>query len=287
MELRGGSFRRKNFVELPARLDDTGAFSLELTFHAAALPAGRPGVIAAYSDAADERRFALMQEGSQLVFHLLTEDGPPSGERFPMVELESRGPHHLVVAVRRGLLQAYLDGERVLERKGVKTRPRRWRPADLVFGSERGGPNLWQGTVEGVAIYDRVLEAPEVADNARAYLAEVEARPEINTTDVRVRRIAASAVPTVEEILPYRNALVVHEYEVVEVLDGDLGEPRIRVAHWALLNGDARREGPEPLGEVLDLRLERIEDHPEVQDVFRADDLPVDLEPPVFLEPGS
>jgi hypothetical protein len=286
MDLRAGSFRRENFVEPAARIAATRAFSLELTFRPAQLPADKPGVIAAYSDAADDRRFALMQDGSELVFYLRTEDGPPNGERIPLVPLDGPGPHHLVVSLRKGRLRAFLDGKPVAQRRGLDTRLRDWRPADLIFGSERGGPHLWRGTLEGIALYDRPLDAEEVADNARAYLDEVEGRTEVNTLDVRVRRSAASALPTLEEILPYRDALVVHEYEVLEVLDGDLGEPRIRVAHRALLNGETARAGPDAVGEVLELRLERLEDHPEVQDVYRADDLPVDLDPPVFLDVG-
>jgi hypothetical protein len=162
-----------------------------------------------------------------------------------------------------------------------------WPVADLSFGRERGGPNQWTGTVEGVAIYDRLLAPGEIEANARAYLEQVASRTQPEVVAVRARRLAASAAPTLEEILPYQDALVFHEYEVLEVLDGDLGEPRIRVAHWALLNGESRPRAAGEVGEVVELTLEALSDHPEVQDIYRADDLPLDLEPLLFLEPGS
>lgn len=287
MDLTGGGFRRESFAELATRLRASHAFSLELTLQAADLHAPLPGLIAGYAVAPDDRRFALMQEDDWLVFYLRTEDGPPGGQRFPLVRLSSPGPHHVVVTALGGSLAAYLDGKPVFDRRRLSTRMRDWMLADLSFGWERGGPSPWRGTLEGIALYDRRLDADEVAANARAYLADVASRAPVASVDVRVRRVAASQAPTVEEILPYRNALVLDEYEVLEVLDGDLGEPRIRVAHWALLNGEARPRAAAKPGEVLDLHLEPFSDHPEVQNLYLADDLPPDADVPLFLEPGS
>lgn len=287
MQMTGGGFQRKDFGELASRVRATREFSIEMTLHFTKVPAKLPGLIVAYGKRADDRRFAVMQQGSDLVVYVHTDVSSPGGEAIPVAQLAGPGIHHLVVGLQRGHLEVFLDGKLVFERSRIPTRLTDWQDADLSFGRERGGPNPWNGSIEGVAIYDRLLGPEEVEDNARVYLAQVASRIPANVIEVRARRTAVSAAPTLEEILPYKNALVVHEYQVLEVLDGDLGEPRIRVAHWALLNGETRWRADGKIGEVVDLELEAFSDHPEVQDIYLADDLPLDTDLPLFLEPGS
>ena len=47
-----------------------------------------------------------------------------------------------------------------------------------------------------------------------------------------------SRVPSLREISPYRDALVVCEWQVGEVLSGDAPGARVRVAHWGLRDGE-------------------------------------------------
>ena len=53
-------------------------------------------------------------------------------------------------------------------------------------------------------------------------------------------------MPTLKEIVPYREALVIYEYEVLEVLGGELGDETVRVAH-----------APEPADEQWSARRRR------------------------------
>ena len=80
-----------------------------------------------------------------------------------------------------------------------------------------------------------------------------------------VGRLAAiTPTPPVASIAPYSRALVVYTYEVVRVLEGDCGSPRILVAHWGI-----RDKQPVDLGKALGatyaLRLESFDQHPELE----------------------
>ena len=50
--------------------------------------------------------------------------------------------------------------------------------------------------------------------------------------DLRVRRQVAP--PTPESIAPYREGLLALEYDVVQVVEGELDLPVIAVAHWVI-----------------------------------------------------
>ena len=81
--------------------------------------------------------------------------------------------------------------------------------------------------------------------------------------------VATSRIPTPESILPYRQALLVNEYDIVQVLSGSYSQERVLVAHWVIREGRvltnaSRNEGSlhrmslEPFDERLDLEGERL-----------------------------
>ena len=57
---------------------------------------------------------------------------------------------------------------------------------------------------------------------------------------VEARVVSAGAVPTPESIAPYRHALVVNRYEIVNVVEGSQADKRSRCGTV----GDSRRAGP-------------------------------------------
>jgi hypothetical protein len=82
---------------------------------------------------------------------------------------------------------------------------------------------------------------------------------------VEGRLLHAGPVPSPQSILPYRNALVVSEYEVVRVVDGTYAPGTIRVAHWAIRDSqvlDGARKKP---GSTARLTVERYDAHPELE----------------------
>ncbi len=102
---------------------------------------------------------------------------------------------------------------------------------------------------------------------------------------IEATRIAESRRPSPAEVAPYDEALVVDEYRVEEVMEGDLAEERIRVARWAILNGvvQASSAGGEGTthGEMTVVPLDSV---PGLDAVPLRDDLPLDADMDYFLD---
>jgi hypothetical protein len=159
----------------------------------------------------------------------------PGGESATMhtiAELDGIRPYHLVVTYQPGELVAYLDGKQVLKTDAVKGAMERFAPV-TISGTDRWSKR-WSGWLDAAALYGRTLSAQEAAANHQAWqqLWKQQSVPPYVLT--RVKLLDKSAVPTPEKIAPYRNALVVNEFEVLEVLRGELPAKKIRVAEWGL-----------------------------------------------------
>jgi len=102
---------------------------------------------------------------------------------------------------------------------------------------------------------------------------------------IRAIRVAASASRTAEEIAPYNEALSWHEYEIKEVLGGNLDAKKVRVAHWTVLRGkDVPQD--ETLGAEVELTLKPFDPNTsDLEDVPADDELEILAEePPRFLD---
>ena len=77
--------------------------------------------------------------------------------------------------------------------------------------------------------------------------------------------VSIAATPTPASIKPYKHALVVYVYDVERIESGGaLPEKRVAVAHWGIRDEkqvDLRRR----VGDVYPMRVERYEDHPELE----------------------
>lgn len=82
---------------------------------------------------------------------------------------------------------------------------------------------------------------------------------------VEGRLVHAGPVPTPQSILPYRNALVVSEYDVVKIVDGNYAPSKIRVAHWAIRDGKVLPDAQRTVGTAARLSVERYDAHPELE----------------------
>jgi hypothetical protein len=82
---------------------------------------------------------------------------------------------------------------------------------------------------------------------------------------LNVQLTKAGSVPTPEDILPYRNALVVNEYKVVEVIGGTYKSKAIPVAQWAIRDGRVLPEARRIVGAGATLAVERYDAHPELE----------------------
>jgi hypothetical protein len=170
---------------------------------------------------------------------------------------------HLVVTYRPGELRAYRNGALVAETDAMQGDFFRWEKGQLVLGEN------WRGTVEGLAVYSRILAASEVGENAARYTSLIAEREPVERVVVEATRTRASSRPRLSEISPYREALVVNEYRIDRVVSGTLAAPRVRVAEWAVLGGEAQsaQEGR------VRLVLERFGDNPQLEGTVLRDEL--------------
>jgi hypothetical protein len=80
-----------------------------------------------------------------------------------------------------------------------------------------------------------------------------------------VRLAHAGPIPSPQSILPYRHALVVNEYEIVKVVEGQYAQQKIQVAQWAIRDGRVLADARKSPGSVARLTVERYDAHPELE----------------------
>ena len=124
-----------------------------------------------------------------------------------------------------------------------------------------GSPD-WKGVIRQVAFYDQHLSR---ADQQALHIAS---KPWLKPTKIAQIRIMAERIEAVEipdpaALLPYQRALGVQVYRVVKVLDGECSDQELLVAHWAVLD-QHKLPLSDKIGEPVELRLEAITDHPEL-----------------------
>lgn len=112
---------------------------------------------------------------------------------------------------------------------------------------------------------------------------EREARVPGAELQVEAVRLAVSKLKTPEDVVPYDDALVWHEYQVKKVRHGTCESPKIRVAHWSVAGGKAVPVEAE-LGQKVTLSLRPYEENPGLEDVAQSDDLDVTEDLPRFLD---
>ncbi len=288
MVLAGGAFRVDD-ESRNAVLEACRATS-EITVEAVVTPAGRvrgAGRILTFSAGERQRNFTLGQEDDRLVFRLRTRTTGPNADQ-PQIDLApvaTGKPSHVAVTYTPGRLVAYVDGEKVYETEVIQSGFHHWKPRPFLIGNEsRGVERPWRGTVEGVAVYNRFMSAEEAAENARRYAAAIAERPEVATVRLRARLSRRSRIPTLDEISPYREALAVFEYEVLEVIDGDYGSRAVRVVHRVLLDAERTPAARRAVGKEYTLLLEPFSANPQLEPLVLSDELPA-VASTLFFEP--
>jgi hypothetical protein len=267
----------------------------EVTLEATVTPAHRgsdteagggaePAWILSYGRGPGARNLALGQLGRKLVLRLRTPSTGKDADRpqLELFDLPAGEATHLVVSYRPGLLRVFRDGEPALESEALQGGLDHWRNYPLVFGDEARGGHPWSGTLEGVAVHERALGPEEARESFRRYRVLAAARPEVPVLELRARLVARSRTPTLDEISPYRRALFVLEYEVEEVLRGSYDRPRIRVAHWAILDGETQPAAAARPGRRARLVVEPFAANPQLESVYLADTLEKGVRLPLF-----
>lgn len=269
----------------------------------------RPIITCGWGGRPDLANFMLGQERGKLVLYLRQrpdEKGArESVERLELCRITSYAPNHVIVSYEPGKLACYLNGRPTMQTDAVKGRLT-WRRPPYDKGLNFGGveeersefvgwtvygvakPILpWRGELEGVAIYARSVTDRQAAASFAAYRQILQARPVIPRVELRGRLTAKSAVPKLEDIAPYRDALVVYEYDVEKVRKGTCDAKKIRVARWGLLDGKPMPVTRAELGRMANLVIEAFGNHPELEAEARSDTLDQNLDLPLYVDVGN
>ena len=274
--------------QLPGRLSavlrEAGAFTLEVTVVPDFENSDEEERILSLYTEADREELSLSQLDRHALLRLRTSAGG-TGASAAFAQLDRGRPNHLLVSYRPGRLTAYQDGELVMDSGEVQGDLAVWGDgARIALGAGPAGARSFRGSLEGVALYGRFFEAKEAAAHANAYLLAVAARERVPRILTRALLKAASAQPTPEQIAPYREALVMNEYVLGEKKRKKLGIDRLRVAHWAILDGDTRRV-PQRVGtRGVKLVLEPWDRYPRLDAVYLSDTLPIDSDVPLYVD---
>lgn len=209
----------------------------------------------------------IQQQGENLLIH--TAGGVPVS--WPGILVAGK-PLHLVVTNTGDSLELFANGKS-LGKKAGKIDFSETIIDSLNFGDPAGG---WRGTLAGIAIYDQVLEPPEIAANSR--MAEERNRESGQSERLVIEGKLAekTEIPEPDAIGAYRRALVVNTYFIDKVVSGEYRQDTVLVAEWAILDRTIVKKYDTPV-QPEQLVLEKFGDHPELEgerqmmDVFEPD----------------
>jgi len=257
------------------------AMTMEVVVHPAPLQQGTPDDPAGIFCLSQSGQ--IVQEGDELVFRYT---GGGERTRVSLGKVADETPQHIVVACQPGRIVCYRNGKMVAEQSGEICRDlaRNMSPGDIQLAVTPGSKLKWTGGIEGVALYARYLNTGEVEHNYAALARTFHARKVVPRVEVQATLLAITETPRPIEIAPYREALVVYEYEVAQVMQGTLKPGRIRVALFGILNGQVMTAAQLKVGDTSRLVLEAFADHPELESITLRDTLPEDFEQKLWVE---
>jgi hypothetical protein len=262
----GGSFYFVGLLDQVANaVRKANELSIELTLTPAASDSDRPRCVMSYG---------LSQVRDRLLFHL-------NGSQTELCSLPTGQGSHVVVSYKPGQLVCYRDGQAVLTSDRVNRDLSGYPSMSMNIGNNLDG-QPWHGSVEGVALYSRALSADEARTNFEAYRQLRSSRPPVEGLEVEARLTSSSEVPTLKKIAPYRQALVVNEYDVKRVVRGEYATAKIRVAHWGILDETTQPIGRLPDDADIKLLVEPLVDQPQLADQFTSNTLEDDFDLPLY-----
>ncbi len=248
--------------------------------------AARPSVAFGFGRPGDPN-VSLVQEGSQLLLLIrLRHENKTEVRRVELCTLVQDRPHHVIVTFADNALTCYLNGAvaKQAELKGTFA----WQQPDWSQGLHMGGlpgnPYPWSGKLEGLAVYSGALDAAQAARNDAVFAETLAARPVPKQIRLSAKLAAKSRVPSAAEIAPYRDTLVVNEYDVVRVTQGQYALPKVRVVQWGLLDTRNTWIAGAEVGQEFDLVIESFADHPQLENEMVVDTLEEDFDLDLFVD---
>ncbi len=149
----------------------SGQLTIETVISTASLQQSGPARIVTFSLDAGNRNFTLGQDGDKLILRVRTPQTGLNGSKpqLTLTTLPLNRAVHLAVTYQSGKTTCYLEGKQVMTTNKVRGDFSNWEPYKLLFGDEAAGDRDWQGMLDGVSLYARVLTEAEVRRHAAAY----------------------------------------------------------------------------------------------------------------------
>jgi hypothetical protein len=279
MHILGGAFVPEGPYnkEIRDACKKSDQIAIEAIVTTSRVPQSGPARIVSLSRSPAKRNFTLGQEDNRLVLRLQTSHTSKNGMDFKLAPIEPGTPYHVLVAYKPGLLVCYLNGKIASQSNFERGSFDKWHGSSysLIFGNEVGGVRPWEGYLDGVAIYDRFIEAAEAEKKFKLAGQRIAQRPKIDQKIVQAEMLQKADSPSPEAITPYRRALVINRYKIKQADDSELVNQTIQVAEWALLDAKVPPSyaSVKP-GELVELNLEPYEAHPQLESERIAGDMP-------------
>jgi len=285
LALAGGYFSadRESGRRISDAVRSANELTLALLVEPATLDPAAGGPILALTNSPRQRSFLLRQRGPRLELVLRTSDrgGPSGGEPVEIGRLPDAGPHHVAIRYSPGRLAVFVDGRAVV-RQPFAGDFFHWRSQILLAGAEANDDARFRGALSRIGIWARELPDDEIAALAREAL-----RPraeEVPRSRVEARLVERSRAARLDEISPYRRALVLERWELVRPLDGPAPPRFFRVARWSLLDGEPVAAARRAAGDTATLIIEPYDRQPQLESVVLSDTLPPAPREPLFFD---
>lgn len=270
VEADGESARR-----VAAELKGSNTVTVELVVEPASLDAAARGPLLALGSGPRQRGLLLTQNGPAIELRVRTgASGPGGGSPALLARLPGGGPHHLAFSYSPGRLRTYLDGQpEATPAWAGDFFP--WRARELSLGAESAAAERFRGFVSHVAIFARELGPDEIAADAARALGALARAPAVAGVELDALLESRARLPTLDEISPYRRALVVERWRVERLRSGTLDAATgVRVARWALADGAPTAASRLAPGARARLRLEPYAAQPQLESVYLSEEPP-------------
>ena len=217
---------------------------------------------------------------------------PSSGANLDLGDTrKTAGPVLMTLTSTPETTAIYLNG-RLHDSRKENLEIASWLTAEVRLGS----PD-WRGSLEAITVYSRSLSPEEIERQSKVTLQRLAQRRAIVQTLVTAKCVERSTIPPPAQILPYRRALAVHEFEVQKIA----ADPRVKnkksavgsrlkagdrilVARWVILDGQVLPEAANPkAGDSAELVLESVDDHPELKSERQILDV-AELDLPLYYD---
>jgi len=290
--LHNGAARVEGFDKTIAEaVKKSGELTVEFVATSATPLQFGPRRLVTFSVNRKDLNFHVGQNHDEFVFRLRTSETDARGLEVSLTPIEAKRTYHVLVSYANGVVTCHVDGKRVMQSSAIRGDFSTWNDqAKLLFGDEwEAVHRQWSGLLEGVAIYDRKIGDEEAARKAALYGKILEARAPRESWEVDLELVRRHEPPPLEQISPYRRALVLNLYKVLgdSPVADENGE--VRVAEWILLDGnEPAANRPLRNGTRRTMRLERFTDHPQLESERMIGE-PFDIEHELYVEafPGS